>query len=152
MKRVFVWLSLIVIAVTGLGQVVQPGGKFSAVFSSLPGVPVRVPATSVVTPSNATFQLPAPGEVASYVTVTPASSSTGVVYYNYVFSPDGVTYGTEVHPHAVSLNGTATVVAYTNFARAAGFGNAAFIKLTSISNTSSVQVTNNDVTVFSFLN
>ena len=160
MKKVFGCLSLLVIAAAaliafslpGVGQVVQPGGKFSSVSSSLTGLQATVAGTSVVSPTNATFQISAPGDVASYVTVTPASSSTGVLYYNYVFSPDGVTYGTEVHPHVVTLNGTATVVAYTNFMRAAGFGNAAFVKLTSISNTSSVVITNNNVTVFSFLN
>jgi hypothetical protein len=146
-KLLFASLAIAAMAFLADGQGVVPGGRYAYSSASLPGIPATVAGSSVVTATNAVFQIPAPGDVASYVYLTPASSTTSTVSYNYVFSPDGVNYGTELHPHVITMNGTAAVMGYTNFMRAAGYGNAAWIKLVSISNNTSVVITNGTATI-----
>ncbi len=165
MKKVFGWLSLVLVAVAalfaialpGLGQSVAPGGAYGYTSLALPGVQATVAASSTVNPTNAVFQLPAPGRFSSFGSFCGSNSGdTTTITLNYAFSPDGVNYSTTTVAHTITLNGTTPVYAFTNFSAAnAGIADAQWVQLKSIVNANTHTVTNGvgtipAVTLFSF--
>lgn len=136
-----------------MAQNVSAPGLYDFRAYSLTGLQATVASASTVNPTNAVVRLFKGAGIAVFPSVVSTNTSdTGTVTFTYSVSPDGTNYATQNRlTHAVTLNGTNTVIGYTNFSRATGLDNAKWFKLVSIQSGSSNTVTIGGVTTFSFL-